>query len=125
MQFIAEVALNNEQKAALTLNPANGHLTIDTTNVDLHGQVWSLKLYETSTGSSQPNAQGAYFFDVTFVNLCTLDTITATSTIPNQDYELGRTGPALLQPQYTQADAQCASSASYGIRFFSGVQEVA
>lgn len=46
----SEVALDTDQSATLTLN-LNGNLGINTNNLALAGQVWTIKLYRESTQS--------------------------------------------------------------------------
>ena len=98
-----EVALNGDQIATLTPNMVTNELTINTSDLALHGQVWTVKVYLTSTQSLQVGSQGSYEFDITLTNPCTLDTITASATINAVSYYIG--SAEVVQPQYSQLDS--------------------
>ena len=105
--------MNSDQLDTLTLNTANGELTIETADLGLHVQTWTVKLYQQSDLSTSTGRQGVYQFDVILSNPCTLDAITPDTTISNQAYSIGRSGSVLLEPAYTQSDDLCPST--YGV----------
>ena len=96
----------------LTLNTGNGELAISTSDITLHGETWTLRLFFESTVSSQPNDRGVYEFDVVFTNPCTLDTMSTTTTLGNVEYFIGA-ATMLIEPTYNQVDGQCPSQ--YGV----------
>ena len=80
-------------------------------------------MFYESTESTQANAQASSTFDIVLTDPCTSDTITATSSISNMQYQIGRDGQQLLQPTYNQFDSLC--PASYGLSIISNGSEVA
>jgi hypothetical protein len=98
----AETPLDTVQQATLTLNNANGELTIQNSDAGLEGTSWTVRVSMESTQSLQGNARATYTFDVTFTNVCTLDSITtaqpSTTGIADVEYSIGRTGPVVIQP---------------------------
>ena len=106
--------LTVDQEAYLMLDPANGELTIDTSDFALEDTTLTVKLFLESINSTEdPGQFGIYTFDLTFDDLCNQDTITPTSVdITDMIYYIGR-GTITLSPLYEQSDILCA--VQYGI----------
>ena len=71
-----EQALTSHETAALTHSTSNGSLTLLSTDLTLHDEVWTIKLYKKSTYSTHVNAEGIYQFSITFVDPCVVATLT-------------------------------------------------
>ena len=54
----------------LTHSKADGSLKLFSDDYALDGEVWTIKLYKTSTYSTHANAEGAYQFVVTLRDIC-------------------------------------------------------
>jgi len=66
----AEQALTSHETAALIHSTADGSLQLLSTDYDLDGEIWTIKLYKKSTYSTHANSEGIYNFVVAFRDIC-------------------------------------------------------
>lgn len=65
-----ERPLTLDEQQVLKQDPTQGWLDLDTSNYDLDGQVWTVRLYMRSPISTTDKRDGVYLFEIEFRDIC-------------------------------------------------------
>ena len=82
-----EFVLTSHETSVLTHSNVNGSLALLSTNLNLNGEVWTIKLYKKSTYSTNASSEGIYKFKITFLDPCVVAVLTISpSTMTSNPY---------------------------------------
>ena len=65
-----ERALTAEEELVLVHDKSNGWLDLNTSNYELDGQIWTIRLFMRSPISETDKRDGVYLFDIEFRDIC-------------------------------------------------------
>ena len=80
-----ERPLGSAELAVIDFNGNDGQMSYQTSNYELDGEVWTIRLYKKSTYSIAPEQEGEYLFDIEFKDICWVSDLVA-AEFSNTDY---------------------------------------
>ena len=80
-----ERPLTVDELAVITFDSSNGQMSYQTSNYELDGEIWTIRLYKKSTYSITAMQEAEYLFDIEFKDIC-WESVLVSSEFLNPDY---------------------------------------
>ena len=80
-----ERPLTLDELAVITFDSSNGQMSYQTSNYELDGEIWTIRLYKKSTYTITAMQEGEYLFDIEFKDIC-WESVLVSAEFLNPDY---------------------------------------